>query len=170
MDNGAHTRIAQPEDAEVIRNLSYRIWPRVYADMISSAQMEYMLNWMYATDTLRKQMEHEGVTYLLLEKNEPIGFAGFGPSTNQRYKLHKLYVDPDHHGQGYGQLLMERLVTLLPKDCKGIELQVNKSNPARHFYNKIGFEIESEAVFDIGQGYVMDDYIMFKSLDTTAEL
>jgi hypothetical protein len=39
-------------------------------------------------------------------------------------------------------------------------LQVNKTNPAFHFYQKKGMYIEEEAIIDIGNGFVMDDYIM----------
>jgi diamine N-acetyltransferase len=164
MANSAQIRTAIPDDASVIQALSHSIWPRVYAKMISKEQMDYMLNWMYNIDTLREQMEHKGIQFLLLETDRPIGFAGFGPSDNGRYKLHKLYVDPDYHGNGYGQLLMGHILKHLPENCSGIELQVNKTNPAKSFYERLGFVVEEEAVFDIGQGFVMDDYIMFKAI------
>lgn len=163
MANTAHIRLATPEDAAVIQDLSHRIWPRVYATMISQEQMDYMLEWMYNRDTLQRQMQHEGVRFLILSTDRPIGFAGFGPSSEHRFKLHKLYVDPDYHGQGFGQLLMHHVWAMLPEDCTGVELQVNKVNPAKAFYQRLGFSIEKEAVFDIGHGYVMDDYIMFKA-------
>jgi ribosomal protein S18 acetylase RimI-like enzyme len=41
-----------------------------------------------------------------------------------------------------------------------IELNVNKYNSAVSFYEKMGFERIREMVLDIGQGYVMDDYVM----------
>jgi len=47
--------------------------------------------------------------------------------------------------------------------CHTIFLQVNKKNPAIAFYQKKGFTIKEEAVFDIGQGFVMDDFIMHMS-------
>ena len=44
-------------------------------------------------------------------------------------------------------------------------LQVNKQNiKAISFYRKAGFSVREEAVFDIGNGFVMDDYVMIKSL------
>jgi ribosomal protein S18 acetylase RimI-like enzyme len=41
-----------------------------------------------------------------------------------------------------------------------LELNVNKYNPALGFYKKLGFSVISEEVIEIGEGYVMDDYIM----------
>ena len=42
-------------------------------------------------------------------------------------------------------------------------LQVNKQNTgAVGFYTAAGFEVIREAVFEIGGGFVMDDYVMRK--------
>jgi hypothetical protein len=43
-------------------------------------------------------------------------------------------------------------------------LNVNKYNSAQDFYKKLGFCIDYEEVIDIGNGYVMDDYVMEKEL------
>jgi len=41
-----------------------------------------------------------------------------------------------------------------------LTLTVNKSNKAKNFYESQGFKVYDEAIFDIGNGYVMDDYLM----------
>ena len=41
-----------------------------------------------------------------------------------------------------------------------IELNVNRFNLARHWYQRQGFRILRNEVIDIGQGYVMDDHVM----------
>lgn len=50
----------------------------------------------------------------------------------------------------------------------GIEklwLQVNRENTgAIEFYRGAGFEVVRKAAFDIGGGFVMDDYVMAKRL------
>ena len=43
---------------------------------------------------------------------------------------------------------------------KAIFLNVNKYNNAIHFYTKLGFTKVKDEVIDIGNGYVMDDYVM----------
>ena len=45
-----------------------------------------------------------------------------------------------------------------------LQLQVNRDNKAKYFYEKLGFEVVRTQVFDIGQGYVMDDYVMEKKV------
>jgi ribosomal protein S18 acetylase RimI-like enzyme len=51
------------------------------------------------------------------------------------------------------------------RGCRSLVLQVNKRNDiAVAFYRKAGFSVREEAVFDIGGGFVMDDYVMEKAL------
>jgi diamine N-acetyltransferase len=45
-----------------------------------------------------------------------------------------------------------------------LQLQVNRRNKAKSFYEKLGFIIIKEFDFDIGNGYVMDDYLMEKKI------
>jgi GNAT superfamily N-acetyltransferase len=76
-------------------------------------------------------------------------------------KLHKLYVLPEIQHSGVGGELFNAVVTASKNEhCKHLILQVNKINPALQFYHKKGMYIHEEAVFDIGNGFVMDDYIM----------
>jgi diamine N-acetyltransferase len=157
-------RTATIEDIPLIRQLSYNIWPQVYRSIISPSQIDYMLEWMYNEEALSNQMVNEGITYLLIENDKAHGFAAFGAGENKRCKLHKLYVSPAMHGKGLGRMLVLEIIKSLPNDCIGLELQVNKNNPAQNFYTKLGFTVEKEAVFDIGNGYVMDDYIMFRPI------
>jgi ribosomal protein S18 acetylase RimI-like enzyme len=48
-----------------------------------------------------------------------------------------------------------------------IILNVNKNNSAVQFYQKMGFKIIEEMILDIGEGYVMDDYVMQLDLGST---
>jgi N-acetylglutamate synthase-like GNAT family acetyltransferase len=43
---------------------------------------------------------------------------------------------------------------------ESIILNVNKYNSAVDFYLKKGFKKDREMILDIGNGYVMDDYVM----------
>jgi ribosomal protein S18 acetylase RimI-like enzyme len=45
-------------------------------------------------------------------------------------------------------------------DNERIILNVNKHNAARNFYESQGYRVYDEGVFDIGNGFVMDDYMM----------
>jgi ribosomal protein S18 acetylase RimI-like enzyme len=43
---------------------------------------------------------------------------------------------------------------------KTMILNVNRFNPAVSFYEKYGFRTVKEEVIDIGNGFVMDDFVM----------
>jgi hypothetical protein len=45
-----------------------------------------------------------------------------------------------------------------------LTLNVNRYNQAQYFYKKIGFSITKEEVIAIGNDFVMDDYVMEKSI------
>jgi ribosomal protein S18 acetylase RimI-like enzyme len=49
--------------------------------------------------------------------------------------------------------------------CHTVYLQVNKNNTsAIEAYQRNGYAVRESATFDIGQGFVMDDYVMAKKL------
>ena len=54
--------------------------------------------------------------------------------------------------------------TIKAQNISALRLQVNKRNKAKDFYEKIGFTVLYEFDFPIGNGYVMDDYLMEKKL------
>jgi ribosomal protein S18 acetylase RimI-like enzyme len=51
-------------------------------------------------------------------------------------------------------------VVAIEEAMKTIILNVNRFNPAVSFYEKYGFRTVKEEVIDIGQGFVMDDFVM----------
>lgn len=155
-------RVAVESDFAAIREVVHEVWPIAYREMISQEQIAYMLQMMYSDDSLRKQISEEGCMFLLYERNGKVeGFASFSQIDGSLYKLHKLYVYTHLHGQGIGAGLLDKVKQLVVLEGgDSIELQVNKKNPAQHFYFKQGFTIDRELVLDIGDGFVMDDYVL----------
>ena len=158
-----HTiRTATATDFAAIRAVVHEVWPIAYREMITPDQISYMLEWMYSDESLHKQMKEEGCVFLVYEEGNIIrGFASFSETENTLFKLHKLYVYSTMQGKGIGKALLndvkKRSAAL---GAKAIELQVNKKNVAQHFYTKQGFTLDRELVLDIGEGFVMDDFVM----------
>ena len=50
------------------------------------------------------------------------------------------------------------------KGATVLQLNVNRHNTAKSFYEKLGFAVIKEEDIDIGSGYFMNDYIMEKRL------
>jgi ribosomal protein S18 acetylase RimI-like enzyme len=155
-------RRAAEGDIPMLRQLAERIWRDYYPSIIGQAQVDYMLPRMYAKGVIRKEIAEGVVWELAFSRNDVVGFLSIGLDSSGRAKLHKLYLETSAHGRGFGQQLIDRAIEISRQlGATGIWLQVNKQNiRAIRAYERAGFHRESEAVFDIGGGFVMDDYIM----------
>lgn len=165
-----HTiRSASVEDIPLIQELSHEIWHEVYPSVISMEQIEYMLESMYSTEALKEQIIQLKHHFLILEsEGEAVGFASYSIKSELepgRYRLHKLYVRTRLHGKGLGKSMIRHICSLIiQKHGSELELNVNKRNPAVSFYEHLGFYREKETKIDIGNGFVMDDYLMVLNL------
>lgn len=158
-------RTATPSDYALIRGLAHRIWPTAYGNILSDAQISYMLELFYS-DTGLDHVAKSGQQFLILTDGEPLGFAGYElHTTGETTKLHKLYVLPDSQGNGYGTVLLDAVVqrSISGGDTK-IKLNVNRFNRARLFYERLGFAVIAEENIDIGNGFWMEDFIMEREL------
>jgi diamine N-acetyltransferase len=150
-----------------IAALAAVIWRAHYPGIISPEQISYMLDRMYRVDTLRAELEGGIHWFRALTDGELRGFASIGPTnTAAEFKLHKLYVHPGWQRHGLGSaLLNECESTARNHDATTLVLNVNKQNKkAIVAYLKRGFTIRDSIVADIGSGFVMDDFVMVKTL------
>lgn len=159
-------RIATEIDIPLITELAEKTWWPSYSSIISDEQISFMLEDMYSAESLQKQM-NSGIEFLIAEReNIGIGFAAYSliDTDNQVFKLHKLYVLPSEQGLGTGKKLIDYVANSAKlKGGKILELNVNRGNPAQHFYKKIGFEIYQ--TLDINyHHFVLNDYVMRKEL------
>ncbi len=155
--------IADERDISAVYALAKRIWNDHYPGIISASQINYMLELMYAPPQIRKQRE-SGHQFFLLEENDTL--LGYASAENQgggKWFLHKLYVDRQRPRSGLGTALLSHVIAnAQPKE---LALHVNRKNiGAINFYFRHGFFIERLQRTDIGEGYVMDDFVMRKIL------
>jgi diamine N-acetyltransferase len=158
-----HIRKATEKDILTIRRICFEVWPQTYQNIISGAQIDYMLAMMYSADAIKKQLKEDGCIFLIASKNgKDLGFASFSETDEKQiFKLHKLYLSKKYQGLGLGkELLNEVLLQAKQSGGLAIILQVNKFNTTKNFYLKNGFEVLREAAFDIGNNFIMDDYVM----------
>lgn len=153
-------RTANENDISLIYNLAEKIWKEYYPAIISVEQIEYMLDKMYSAASLKQQML-DGDNFLIAYLDqEPVGYISYSNKLDGNYFLNKFYIDAKNHRSGIG-LDFFHLVFDGIKDLKTIRLTVNRKNfKAINFYFKLGFKIEEVADFDIGNGYVMNDFVM----------
>ena len=155
--------VCNKDQLSIVSDLAYAIWPATYGEILSKAQLDYMLANFYAITNLENQMDAGQVFELIFEDNNVIGFVSyeFNCKKTKLLKIHKIYLLPEKQGKGFGKFMIDKIVRIAKSnDQKGIFLNVNKYNKAKFFYEKVGFIVSKEEVIDIGNGYVMDDYVM----------
>ncbi len=83
--------------------------------------------------------------------------------TKRRYII---TFSSSYHGMGLGQRLLDWIESSARSNgYTHLVLQVNKNNAkAIAAYRRKDYAIEREVVVDIGHGYLMDDYVMRKSI------
>jgi GNAT superfamily N-acetyltransferase len=165
---------AREPDFAVLRELAGTIWRQHYAAIISAAQIDYMLAGRFSDEALREHVqEADRWLELLWVSGTPVGYcayelAGMGSNkhTPAAMKLGQLYVLESHRGMGLGRFMLGHVESRARElGCRSLWLQVNKRNTGSiTFYKAMGFAVSREAVFGIGGGFVMDDYVMTKGL------
>ena len=152
----------------IIQSLADRIWPPTFANILTSDQIRYMMDMMYSTSALEEQIEVLGHHYLLAEENgEYLGYVSyeFDYKDVDITKIHKIYVLPSLQGKGVGRLFIDA-VGRIAKEYGNAELSlnVNRFNKAIDFYKRLGFEVIKSEDIDIGNGFLMEDYVMNKKI------
>lgn len=151
-----------------VRAIAFEVWPKTYGNILTTAQLEYMLEMMYSVAALQEQSALKQHHFVLINVHDvPVGFASYEHNVKNsgKTKIHKIYILSSQQGKGTGKTLIDFIEEkALDSGDMALFLNVNKYNSAVLFYQKTGFEIAKEEVIDIGNGFVMDDYVMEKQL------
>ena len=148
-----------------VAHLAQTIWTDHYTPIIGALQVDYMLEKYQSETTINDQIK-EGYQYYLIKTD--VGHAGyFAFNLHKDFLfLSKFYVLKNMRGNGLGKLALSFIESKamelhLPK----IRLTVNKHNSKSiSAYEKMGFANVDSIVQDIGNGYVMDDYVLEKNI------
>lgn len=160
--------LAKTEGLVIVQRLAHEIWPVTFKGILSSEQIDYMLNWMYSITKLESQFDAGHAFYIAKQEGKAIGFTGleFGFPTKDSLRIHKIYVLPEMHGKGIGKHFMVFIEQLAKeKNLNQLHLNVNRFNNAVDFYKHLGFETILVEDNEIGNGYLMEDYVMVKKLN-----
>jgi diamine N-acetyltransferase len=155
-------------DFAAVAALADTIWRAHYSSMISMAQIDYMLDGRYAPERLRGYLDSQDRwLWMLRVDGVPAGYCScsLGEAADA-VKLEQLYLLADYKGQGLGGRMLRHVeAKSAALGRTRLYLTVNKGNTDTiAIYRKSGFVVREEAVFEIGNGYVMDDFVMEKRL------
>ena len=156
------------DDIPDLIRLAREIWFQHYPGIITVEQIEYMLGQRYTPAVIGEQLRSSTCWWdKLLVEGAFVAFTQYELGKEAgTMKLDKLYVRADVRGRGYGSLLIRHIEARAAlAGCTRLDLQVNKHNDKSiAMYRGYGFEVARAAVFDIGNGFVMDDYVMSKPI------
>lgn len=150
------------DDLRIISSMGFSIWNEAYSGIISPDQIFYMLKKYQSFEAIKEQIDEYRYTYLMLrEGGTPVGYCGFAPDDKGLF-LSKLYILDGFRRKGYSAKVFDHLDEVAKeKGLDRIYLTVNRDNShAIDVYRHEGFEIAGEQDVPIGEGFVMNDYIM----------
>ena len=152
-----------PNLAELANNIWHEYWPCI----LSNEQIDYMVDKFQSKEAILNQLIHEKYSYYFVIIDEQIcGYVGLALKDKYLF-LSKLYLLKDFRHKGIGNLVIQEIKQIAQKEkFKSIQLTVNKYNTNTiEAYKKYGFKVIDQVVTDIGNGFVMDDYIMEYTLN-----
>jgi GNAT superfamily N-acetyltransferase len=154
---------AQRAQIPVVQRLAREVWHRHYPSILSVAQIDYMLDRGYSDQALLRFLEERDAGLALAGfAGEDVGFVAWYRVDPATMKLDKLYVLPQRHRGGIGRALIEHVAERArAAGCSNLTLNVNRGNAqAIRAYEHCGFTIRERGDFPIGDGFVMEDFIM----------
>lgn len=161
-----HIKPAGEADIPTIMSVGNTSFRATYTGMLTDTQIEFMLAKSYVESGIRDAMQGGQQFYLLTVAGVVQGFMALKELSEQGIlRIEKLYLLPETQGKGFGAALIQQAAALAQsRGLSKLQLNVNRKNKAYYFYLKQGFEV-LESVDIPYYGFILDDYIMQKSLD-----
>ena len=145
------------------RAIAEKAWPPTYRGIIPDAQIPYMIGRMYSPEAIREAAAAGTPFYLVLADGADAGVCSVDlrPAADGSAELHKLYTLPSYWGRGVGGWLLAELSRRAKESgATSVWLRVNKNNVrAQKAYKAAGFANVRAVCTDIGEGFVMDDFV-----------
>lgn len=157
--------VKSDSDLALIENMANAIWHEHYTPIIGTEQVTYMLDKFQSSNTMQEQID-KGYQYFLINfNNNAVGYLSFEKRENALF-LSKIYLLKNERGKGIGRAAMEFVISAAKGlKCTKVALTVNRFNKnSIRAYESAGFEKKGALVQDIGNGFVMDDYLMEKTI------
>jgi ribosomal protein S18 acetylase RimI-like enzyme len=159
-------------DVDSVIELARQVWQQTYPEIISQEQIDYMLAQRYSRERLLAELGMPDIWWdQAMVDGHLTGFSScMTVAGGSEMKLDKLYVDPQRQRSGTGGRLIKEVERHAHgAGCRALILAVNKRNErAIAAYRRHGFVVRDSVCVDIGHGFLMDDFIMSKSLPAAA--
>ena len=160
-------RVLSQSDIAQTAELAREIWTDHFTPIIGSAQVEYMLEKFQSPDAMNRQISGGYEYFLAVVDGKNAGYMAIVPDVEKSsLMISKIYVKKDVRGSGVGYRFLQYAESICQEHgFKTIWLTVNKYNAdSIAWYERKGFENADTMVQDIGNGFIMDDFKMVKTL------
>lgn len=177
------------EHFATIEALAWRILPECYAPYFGRTNAEYLVESGHTAVALAEQVA-KGYRHYLIEVAdtphsglggdravgiedgraggvEPVGYFSLCAEEEQGVLLSHFYVLPEFRGRGLGGLALEfidREVTAMGERRIGLFV-LRENHAAVGLYRKKGYTVVAEVLTRLGNGAVLEDYVMRKDVE-----
>lgn len=165
--------VEEGSDQEKLAEMARAIWNEYWPPLIGQEQVDYMVENFQSLGAIKADMAENGYEYWFLKAEEEngadriVGYTGGHeePETN-RYFISKIYLLAEERGRGFASKTIRFYEDLcIERGLRAMYLTVNKHNELGiRAYKGKGFETIDAVETDIGNGFVMDDFIMEKAV------
>lgn len=159
--------INQALTSDQIKNVSdfaMNVWHEYFPGLLSDQQIDYMCNLFNTPKAMQDNIDnHQYQYYSVDEDGLTIGYIALQDHDDDLF-LSKLYLSKQARGKGIASKMMDFVINEAKKRRYAkIRLTCNKYNKhSLDIYDHYGFTIVDSDQTDIGNGYIMDDYILEK--------
>jgi ribosomal protein S18 acetylase RimI-like enzyme len=134
-------RNARPDDVDLtfrIEQFSIMEYAhKMYETQKAAYSREFNHNQIQIIELCNNKIETQAIGYLEIEEK------------NHSFEIINILIHKDFQNQGFGKLILEKIIEQSEQKSKGIELQVLKNNPkAKRFYENAGFQVYYETEFE----------------------
>lgn len=172
-----------------LQKLASEIWLEYWPVLIGQGQTEYMIDMFHSVDVMKNDIDAHGYRFWFLqdENGKMVGYTAGAPEINtgdpeidsknshnptaqrrwnRRFFISKVYVRAEERGKHYSSKVLSFYEDLCREEnYEAMYLTVNVNNTLGiRAYKGNGFEVVDTQKADIGQGFIMDDYIMAKEI------
>ena len=159
-------RFVSEEEIPSVAELASGIWHEYFPIILSDEQIDYMVERFQSSDAMLEQVHEKGYHYAYITEGDDIlGYTAVCPRGDCLF-LSKLYLKKENRGKGLGSASLQLIFQYARENgFRSVCLTVNKHNDkAISAYRRNGMEVIHSICTDIGDGFVMDDYVMEKVL------
>lgn len=163
------------EQVERLARLADEIWHEYWPALIGPAQTDYMVEQFQSLDAIRRDMAEHAYEYWFVRTTDDGRIAGYTgghvePETN-RFFISKIYLLASERGKHFGSAVLRFYENLCrERGLAAMYLTVNKGNELGiRAYRGHGFSTIDAVETDIGDGFIMDDFIMEKRVDAAPD-